>query len=324
MTRKGILVTGGAGFIGSHLVGRLIDEGYSVRVVDNLSTGFRGNLADVMDRIDFREADIRDARVCSQVVSEIDAVFHVAALPSVSRSMANPLETHGVNATGTLNLLEAARNAGVRRFVYSGSSSAYGETPDLPKSETAEPLPRSPYAAAKLAGESYALAYARAGLLECIALRYFNVFGPRQDPNGPYAAIVPILVRAAFTGAPVTIYGDGHQTRDFTYITNVVDANLLAATGPANRVSGHVVNVGAGARTSLLQLASMVEEVTGRTILRQHAEPRAGDIRDSQASLERASAVLGYRPTVTVRGGIERVCEWFATRADTAPTGVPN
>lgn len=324
MTRKGILVTGGAGFIGSHLVGRLIDEGYSVRVVDNLSTGFRSNLTDVMDRIDFREADIRDARICSEVVSEIDVVFHVAALPSVSRSMANPMETHSVNATGTLNLLEAARNAGVRRFVYSGSSSAYGDTPDLPKVETAEPLPRSPYAAAKLAGEAYTLAYARAGLLECTALRYFNVFGPRQDPNGPYAAIVPVLFRAAFTGAPVTIYGDGHQTRDFTYITNVVDANLLAATGPANRISGHVVNVGAGARTSLLQLASLVEEVTGRTILRQHAEQRPGDVRDSQASLDRASAVLGYRPTVTVRGGIERVCEWFAARADTAPTAVTN
>ncbi len=292
--------------------------------MDNLSTGSRGNLQHVMDRIDFSEADIRDARACSQVVTGIDVVFHVAALPSVSRSMQNPMETHNVNATGTLNLLEAARNAGVRRFVYSGSSSAYGDTPDLPKAETAEPLPRSPYAAAKLAGESYTLAYARAGLLEGTALRYFNVFGPRQDPNGPYAAIVPILFRAALTGTPVTIYGDGNQTRDFTYITNVVDANLLAATGTASRVSGQVVNVGAGARTSLLQLASLVEEVTGRTIPRQHAEPRPGDVRDSQASLERAASVLGYSPTVTVRDGIERVWDWLAARADAAPTTVTN
>lgn len=320
MTREGILVTGGAGFIGSHLVTRLLSEGHSVRVVDNLSTGYRNNLRAVMDQIDFREADIRDPRVCSQVVTGIDVIFHVAALPSVARSMADPMETHSVNATGTLNLLEAARNAGVRRFVYSGSSSAYGDTPDLPKAERAEPLPRSPYAASKLSGESYTLAYARASLLEGVALRYFNVFGPRQDPNGPYAAIVPLLFRAAIEGTPITIFGDGNQTRDFTYITNVVDANVLAATGQASRVNGHVLNVGAGARTSLLELTSMVEEVTGRPVLRQHAQPRPGDVRDSQASLERARAVLGYRPEVTVREGIERL--WSSVFAQTGSTSI--
>jgi UDP-glucose 4-epimerase len=317
MTRKGILVTGGAGFIGSHLVTRLLNEGYAVRVVDNLSTGSTQNLQEVMDQIDFCEGDIRESGVCSRVVREVEVVFHVAALPSVSRSMAEPMETHSVNATGTLNLLEAARNSGVRRFVYSGSSSAYGDTPHLPKSESAEPLPRSPYAAAKLAGEAYTLAYARASLLEGVALRYFNVFGPRQDPNGPYAAIVPILFRAAMTGTPMTLFGDGNQTRDFTFVTNVVDANLLAATGPASRVSGHVVNVGAGARISLLELAALVEGVTGRRIIRQHAPVRSGDVRDSQASLERATEVLGYRPMVTVQEGIAKLSEWFSSRRDT-------
>jgi UDP-glucose 4-epimerase len=293
-----------------------LDEGYPVRVVDNLSTGSIGNLQDVMDQIDFCEGDIREPDVCSQVVRDVDVIFHVAALPSVSRSMANPIETHNVNATGTLNLLEAARNNGVRRFVYSGSSSAYGDTPQLPKSETSEPLPRSPYAAAKLAGEAYALAYARASLLECVALRYFNVFGPRQDPNGPYAAIVPILFRAALTETPMILFGDGRQTRDFTYITNVVDANLLAATGPASRVNGHVVNIGAGARTSLLELSSLIAEVTGRQIVKHHAPERAGDVRDSQASLDRAGTVLGYRPAVSVREGIVRLWDWFSTRHD--------
>jgi UDP-glucose 4-epimerase len=319
MTRKGILVTGGAGFIGSHLVTRLLNEGHAVRVVDNLSTGSTENLRDVMDQVDFREGDIREPAVCSQVVRDVEVVFHVAALPSVSRSMAEPMETHSVNATGTLNLLEASRNNGVRRFVYSGSSSAYGDTPQLPKSESAEPLPRSPYAAAKLAGEAYTLAYARASLLEGVALRYFNVFGPRQDPNGPYAAIVPILFRAAMTGTPMTLFGDGNQTRDFTFVTNVVDANILAATGPAGRVNGHVVNVGAGARTSLLELAALVESVTGRQITRHHAPVRSGDVRDSQASLERAGAVLGYRPMVSVQEGIAKLWEWFSSPRDARP-----
>jgi len=315
MTRKGVLVTGGAGFIGSHLVTRLLNEGYSVRVVDNLSTGSKTNLRDVIDQIDFYEGDIREPQVCAQAVRDVDVVFHVAALPSVSRSMTNPVETHSVNATGTLNLLEAARNNGVRRFVYSGSSSAYGDTPQLPKSESAEPLPRSPYAAAKLAGECYTLAYARASLVEGVALRYFNVFGPRQDPNGPYAAIVPILFRAALSAKPMTIFGDGKQTRDFTYISNVVDANMLAAAGPATRVNGHVVNVGAGARTSLLELKALVEEMTGRTVETRHESDRPGDVRDSQASLERAQAVLGYEPRVSVREGIARLWQWEAERA---------
>ena len=229
-----VLVTGGAGFIGSHLVRRLVDDGHSVRVLDNLVTGFRHNLEELEGRIDFIEGDICDPDVCVDAVDGVEVVYHVAALPSVPRSMADPIGTHNTNVNGTLNLLEAARHRAVKRFVYSSSSSAYGDTTVLPKVESMEPLPRSPYAAAKFSGELYALAYARAGLIEAVALRYFNVFGPRQDPNGPYAAVVPLIFRAVLTDVPMTIYGDGLQTRDFTYVDNVVDANLLGGSQPAD------------------------------------------------------------------------------------------
>jgi nucleoside-diphosphate-sugar epimerase len=215
-----------------------------------------------------------------------------------------------------MNVLEACRRNGVRRIVYSGSSSAYGDTPVLPKEEGMEPLPRSPYAAAKLSGELYTLAYARAGLIEGVALRYFNVFGPRQDPNGPYAAVVPALFRAAVTGVPMRIYGDGGQTRDFTYIANVVQANWLAATQPAERVSGRMVNVGAGQRTSLLDLVQLVSEVTGRPVSTAHQPPRSGDVRDSLASLTRAREVLGYEPSVTLADGVARLWNWLRERPE--------
>ena len=307
-----VLVTGGAGFIGSHLVRRLLAEGHAVRVVDNLATGFRHNLEEVADRIDFMEADICDPDVCTDAVHGVEVVFHVAALPSVPRSMADPIGTHNTNVNATLNLLESSRRASVRRLVYSSSSSAYGDTPVLPKVETMEPLPRSPYAAAKLSGELYALAYARAGLLEAVALRYFNVFGPRQDPNGPYAAVVPLMFRAVLMDVPLTIYGDGLQTRDFTYVDNVIDANLLAASQPAERVSGQVVNVGTGSRISLLDLVSLAEEVSGRRITVRHLPVRPGDIRDSQAGLDRARAALGYKAQVSIRGGLERLWQWYS------------
>ena len=241
----------------------------------------------------------------------METIFHVAALPSVPRSIADPWASHDHNVNGTVQLLEAARRAGSRRVVYSSSSSVYGDTAVLPKVETMEPLCRSPYATAKLAGEQYVLAYARAGLLEGVALRYFNVFGPRQSPTSAYAAVIPVFLDAAMRGTTARVHGDGEQTRDFTYVENVVNANLLAAEGASDKVSGWVTNAGAGSRTSLNQLLSLAERVTGRPVKREYGEPRAGDVRDSQASLERASSVLGYRPTVDLEAGLRRTWEWF-------------
>jgi UDP-glucose 4-epimerase len=310
LTMKRTLVTGGAGFIGSHVARRLLALGCEVRIVDNLATGRRENLAEIASEVEFREADLCTPGVAGRIVDGIDTIFHIAALPSVPRSIADPIGTHDANVNATVHLLEAARRAGVRRLVFSSSSSVYGDTPTLPKVESMEPMPRSPYAAAKLSAEQYTLAYARAGLLECVALRYFNVFGARQDPNGPYAAVVPLLMRAALTATPMTIFGDGEQTRDFTFIDNVVDANLLAATGERERVNGWTCNVGAGERTSLLGLVRLAEEVTGRRIAITHRPPREGDVRDSLASLERAHAVLGYHPAVSLRDGLERLWGW--------------
>jgi UDP-glucose 4-epimerase len=301
----------------------LLANGYSVRVLDNLATGFRHNLDEIAGSIEFIEGDICDAGVCFDASQGVDVVFHLAALPSVPRSMADPMGTHNTNVNGTLNLLESARRHGVGRFVYSSSSSAYGDTPALPKVESMEPLPRSPYAAAKLSGEMYTLAYARAGMIDGVALRYFNVFGPRQDPNGPYAAVIPLIFRAVLTDSPVTIFGDGRQTRDFTYVDNVVDANLLGALDDARRVSGHVVNIGTGTRISLLDLVALAEDITGKRIRVQHVAERAGDVRDSQAGLDRARAVLGYQPKVAVRDGLARLWEWYAGNPSAVLTATP-
>ena len=312
------LVTGGAGFIGSHLVHRLVADGHRVRVIDNLSTGARANLSALDGRFEFLEGDIREPSACAAAVRGTEIVFHVAALPSVPRSIADPWASHDHNVNGTMRLLEAAREAGVRRVVYSSSSSVYGDTPTLPKIETMEPLCRSPYATAKLAAEQYVLAYARAGLLEGVALRYFNVFGPRQSPFSAYAAVIPAFLNCALTGATARVNGDGEQTRDFTYVDNVVAANCLAASGPADRVSGWVANAGAGGRMSLNDLLGAVEKVTGRTVAREHVAPRAGDVRDSQASLERAGRVLGYQPEVGLEEGLRRTWNWFLSAASQA------
>jgi UDP-N-acetylglucosamine/UDP-N-acetyl-alpha-D-glucosaminouronate 4-epimerase len=305
------LVTGGAGFIGSHVAESLVRDGHSVRVVDNLSTGDRANLEVLGGKAEFVLGDLTDPAVCRRVTQGVQVVWHLAALPSVPRSMQDPKGCHEHNVNATVNLLLAARESGVRRVVYSSSSSAYGDTPVLPKVETAEPLPRSPYAAAKLAGEQYVLAFARAGMIEGVALRYFNVFGPRQSPTSAYAAVIPAWLAAALAGRPARLFGDGTQTRDFTYVENVVEANWLAATLSVERVNGWVVNVGAGTRSSLLDLARLIGEVTGRPLALETAPVRAGDVQDSLASLERARSVLGYEPRVTLRTGLERTLEWI-------------
>jgi len=309
------LVTGGAGFIGSHLVHELVRRGHAVRVVDDLSTGDRANLDRVAADVDFIVADLRDPDVCARAVRGIEVVFHVAALPSVPRSFSDPWKSHDVNVNATMHLLGACTAAGVRRVVYSSSSSVYGDTAVLPKGEAVEPLPRSPYAVSKLAGEQYLLALARAGVLEGVALRYFNVFGPRQSPDSPYAAVVPLFLRAALEATVATVYGDGEQTRDFTYVANVVAANVLAAQGPADVVSGWTCNVGAGDRVSLLELLELVGQVTGRPVRWQHVPARAGDVRDSQADLTRARSVLGYEPCVTLEEGLRATWEWFHPHA---------
>src|SRR5437870_1157371 len=302
-SRAVTLVTGGAGFIGSHLAERLLALGHRVRVVDNLSTGSTAHLASVLSQIEFLRGDLRDEDVCRRAVQGVELVFHLAALPSVPRSLEDPWTSHDCNVNATLRLLIASAAARVRRVVYSSSSSAYGDTAALVKVESAEPLPRSPYAVAKLAGEQYVLAFARAGTVEGVALRYFNVFGPRQDPNSPYAAVIPAFLSAAHEGRPVSLFGDGQQTRDFTYVANVVEANILAAQAPAVAASVPVANVGAGQRTSLLALADLIREATGRSLLCTSRPPRPGDVRDSLAGLERAERVLGYRPSVTLKDG---------------------
>jgi UDP-glucose 4-epimerase len=305
------LVTGGAGFIGSHVTERLVELGHEVRVVDNLSTGRRENLAHLDGRVEVVVGDLVSPEVCRRAVDGIQVVFHVAALPSVPRSLADPWASHDANVNATVQLLLACKAAGVQRIVYSSSSSVYGDTPRLPKAETMEPLPRSPYAASKLSGEQYVLAFARAGIIPGVALRYFNVFGPRQDPASPYAAVIPLFLLGALRGRAVTVYGDGGQTRDFTYVGNVVDANLLGAKRPANAVSGQPVNVGAGDRTSLNELLALISEVTGVEVEAEHLPPRPGDVRDSLASLARAKRVLRYTPRIKLREGLEATWQWI-------------
>jgi len=312
------LVTGGAGFIGSHLAARLVALGHHVRVVDNLSTGNRANLAELEGNIEFLRGDLCETEVCRRAVAGMHVVFHVAALPSVPRSLKDPWASHAANVNATMRLLEACIDAKVARIIYSSSSSVYGDTPVLPKTESVEPLPRSPYAASKLAAEQYVLAFARTGLIEGVALRYFNVFGPRQSPHSAYAAVIPKFFQAALEGRPAVLYGDGRQTRDFTYVDNVVDANILAASAPGARVNGRVVNVGAGTRTALLGLIGMISTVTGRPLGYVHQQPRSGDVRDSLASLDRAEQVLDYQPRVSLEEGLRRTWTWFADAAKLA------
>jgi nucleoside-diphosphate-sugar epimerase len=304
------LVTGAAGFIGRSIAAALLKRGETVRGIDNLITGKRVNLVG-LEGMEFIEGDLTDPQQCANACKGVEVVFHEAALASVPRSVADPAGTNLHCVTATLNLLVAARDAGVRRVVYAGSSSAYGDTPTLPKSEQMLPNPISPYAVAKLAGEQYMRAFARVYGLETVVLRYFNVFGPHQDPTSHYSGVLAIFCRRMLAGEQPTIYGDGEQSRDFTYIDNVVHANLLAANAPAERVSGQMMNVATGLRCSLNETFGILRELTGYAGEPAYAETRSGDIRDSLADIRLAAELIGYAPIVDFREGLRRTVEWY-------------
>ena len=305
------LVTGGAGFIGSHIVRRLVGQGELVRVVDNLSTGQSIRLKDVRDSIEFVEGDLADERVSDEVVTSVDYVLHQAAVPSVQRSVCDPIGTNRSNVTATLNVLESCRKAGVRRFVYAASSSAYGDTEVLPKAEAMSANPLSPYALQKLVGERYCKLYYDLYGLETVSLRYFNVFGPDQDPHSEYSAVIPKFITKLLAKEPITVYGDGEQSRDFTYVENVVEANLLALR--ANDAPGHVCNIGCGERIDLNHLIRFLEEITGGKAEVTYGASRAGDVRHSLADITQARRLLGYEPKVMAKEGLRRTVEAFAT-----------
>ena len=307
-----VLVTGGAGFIGSNLAGELIRRGAKVRIADNFLTGFQENLDEIEGDFDFVEADVADADAARRIVEGVEVVFHEAALPSVPRSVADPLETHNACVNGTFNLLLAAKDAGVRRVVYAASSSAYGDQPTLPKVETMKPEPLSPYAAAKLVGEHYCRVFTQVYGLETYSLRYFNVFGPRQNPSSQYSGVISRFIDAFMKGGQPTIYGDGEQSRDFTYIANVVDANIKAME--ATEGNGEVMNVANGERISLLDLVDVMKKVTGREDVRIDFQPeRKGDVKHSQADNSHAVEWLGYEKVVGLEDGIRETIEWWKT-----------
>jgi nucleoside-diphosphate-sugar epimerase len=304
------LVTGAAGFIGRSIAAALLGRGEAVRGVDSFITGKSSNLAG-LDGMEFLECDLADRDACRRACEGVEIVFHEAALASVPRSVADPISTNLNCVTATLNLLVAAREAGVRRIVYAGSSSVYGDAPALPKHEEMLPNPISPYAVAKLAGEQYLLAFARVYGMETVALRYFNVFGPYQDPNSHYSGVLAIFCRKMLAGEQPTIYGNGEQSRDFTYIDNVVHANLLASEAPVERVRGRVMNAATGSRTTLNETFAILRELTGYKGDPAYAASRAGDIRDSLADIRLASELIGYKPIVDFREGLRRTVEWY-------------
>jgi nucleoside-diphosphate-sugar epimerase len=305
------LVTGGAGFIGSHLSEELVRRGHTVRVADSLITGKRSNL-DHIPNVEFVQGDLADLEFAKSVVQGCDYVLHQAAIPSVPRSVKDPITSNRANVDGTLNLLVAARDAGVRRLVFAGSSSAYGDTATLPKDEDMPTNPLSPYALQKVVGEQYLQMFTKLYGLETVSIRYFNVFGPRQDPSSPYSGVISVFATALLENRSPKIYGDGEQTRDFTYVANVVDGVLRACE--ATGASGQVINVATGGRISLNELFKEMKKIIGASVDPEYVDPRAGDVRDSQADIRKAKDILGYKPTVSFEDGLKRTIEWYRTQ----------
>ena len=316
------LITGIAGFIGSSLARALLARGHQVRGVDNLSTGKRENVAEILNRIDFRQADITDIDAMHGACAGVDFIFHEAAIPSVPKSVLDPLGSNRANIDGTVNLLVAARDAEVKRVIYAASSSAYGDTPTLPKREDMRPDPISPYAVAKLASEQYMVSFYRCYGLETVCLRYFNVFGPRQDPSSPYSGVLAKFITLMLRGGQPTIFGDGEQSRDFTYIDNVVKGNLLACEAPASAVAGRVFNVATGCRITLNETFEALRSLTGYSGTVTYAAERSGDIKHSLADISKAEAALGYKPEVDFKEGLRRTVEWYRTAVIAAETSV--
>jgi UDP-glucose 4-epimerase len=316
MKRVQCLVTGGAGFIGSNLVAELVRRGERVRVFDNFSTGKRENIAELASDLEVVEGDLRDLEVVRQAVHGIIYVLHQGALPSIQRSLDDPLTTYEVNTRGTLNLLIAAQEAGVRRVIYASSSSVYGDNSVLPKMEEMLPAPKSPYAASKLASEHLCQAFYRAYGLETVILRYFNVFGPQQDPASQYAAVIPRFITVLLKGDRPIVYGDGLQSRDFTYVANAVEANLLALE--ADGGTGQIFNIACGARYNLLELVKALVSILGTEVEPIHVPPRVGEVRHSQADITKAARVLGYRVRVKFEDGLQKTAEWYLKRSSYA------
>jgi nucleoside-diphosphate-sugar epimerase len=310
------LVTGGAGFIGSHLAEELVRRGHRVRVADSLVTGRRANL-DHIPGIEFLEGDLSEIDFARRAVEGADFVLHQAAIPSVPRSVKDPITSNRANVDATLNTLVAARDAGVKRVVFAGSSSAYGDTPTLPKREDMPTRPLSPYALQKVIGEQYLQLFTTLYGLETVSIRYFNVFGPRQDPSSPYSGVISVFATALLEGRPPTIYGDGEQTRDFTYVANVVDGVLRACEAPG--ANGHVINVATSGRISLNTLFAEMRRLIGADVTPIYAEPRAGDVRDSQADISKARDLLGYTPAISFEEGLRRTVEWYRATTKAAP-----
>ena len=311
------LVTGGAGFIGSNTVDELVRRGHGVVVLDDFSAGKEENLADVRSKITLVKGSVTDLEAVQKAIHQAEYVIHLAARTSVPRSVKDPLETNRANVEGTLNVLVAARDNKVKRLVFAASSSAYGETPTLPKTESMEPKPISPYGVAKYVGELYASVFGHCYGLETVSLRYFNIFGPRQDPDSPYSGVLSRFATAFLADEPPVVYGDGEQTRDFTFVENAVQANLLACEVPG--AAGHVFNIGTGTRVSLNHTLELLRSIAGKKLPAQYEPPREGDIRDSQADITKARQMLGYQPAVTFEEGLERTYAWYQQQQAKTP-----